>query len=328
MTPAIRSCQLASLADVPHPFPYQGSKRGLAHSIIRLLPEDTTEFVEPFAGSGAMSIAARHTGAAASASLSDVNEPLMALWGRILDDPDGLAADYEAVWTEQSADPRAYYDEARRKFNATGEPHLLLYLLNRCVKAAVRYSKTGEFNQSADNRRLGAKPATVRKRIATTSATMKGSHVVAGDYASALFATPAGGVCYLDPPYQGVTNVADHRYLHGLERAGFEAVLRDAVTADVSFLVSYDVVTQDNKYGEQLSPTLGLTHLHLHAGRSSQATLSGEKVDTVESLYLSPALVARLGGEQQVYDRVRAAADAAGEPVEEWVASRFDRLLE
>lgn len=296
MPTVIRSERIPALADVPHPFPYQGSKRGLAHAIVRLLPDDTTALVEPFAGSAAISIAARHTGAALSATLSDVNAPLMALWSRILDDPAGLADEYEQIWHEQLADPRGYYELARRDFNASGAPQLLLYLLNRCVKAAVRYSKNGEFNQSADHRRLGARPATVRQRLISTSLAMKGSTVLARDYPDGLLATPPAGVCYLDPPYQGVTNAADHRYLRGLPRPEFEAVLADAVHRGVSFIVSYDVVTDDNKYGEQLSAELGLTHLHLHAGRSAQGTLSGERIDTVESLYLSPALVDRLGG--------------------------------
>ncbi len=37
-----------------------------------------------------------------------------------------------------------------------------------------------------------------------------------------------------------------------------------------------------------------LRHLHIHAGRSSQSTLLGRDCETLESLYLSPALVERL----------------------------------
>lgn len=42
-----------------------------------------------------------------------------------------------------------------------------------------------------------------------------------------------------------------------------------------------------------------LKHLNIHTGRSSQATLSGYNYETVESLYLSPALVERLNGEER-----------------------------
>ena len=286
---------LAALRDVPHAIPYQGSKRQLAHAIVRLLPADTDTLVEPFAGSAAISIAARYAGRARAVALNDINEPLMRLWGEILREPAELADRYEALWTDQLADPRSYYDDVRRTFNATGEPHLLLYLLARCVKAAVRYSRAGEFNQSPDNRRLGAKPVRMRERLVRTSRTLAGATVTATDYAERLLGAAPADVVYMDPPYQGVSNVRDHRYVRGLGREDFEDVLRRAVTDRVSFIISYDAVTADERYGKALSDGLGLTHVHVFAGRSSQATLQGIVHSTVESLYLSPALLDRLG---------------------------------
>jgi DNA adenine methylase len=53
-----------------------------------------------------------------------------------------------------------------------------------------------------------------------------------------------------------------------------------------------------------LPPELGLVHLHLPAGVSSQATLNGVAANTVESLYLSPALVRRVGGRDAVIRRL------------------------
>jgi DNA adenine methylase len=103
----------------------------------------------------------------------------------------------------------------------------------------------------------------------------------------------------MDPPYQGVTNAADRRYLAGLARNEFERALRDANTEGVSYIVSYDAIRADNKYGEPLDRALCLTHLHLAAGRSAQSTLGGGSDVTIESLYLSPALTARLGRERR-----------------------------
>jgi hypothetical protein len=42
---------------VPHPIPYQGSKRALASAILAYLPEDCVTLIEPFAGSAALSLA-------------------------------------------------------------------------------------------------------------------------------------------------------------------------------------------------------------------------------------------------------------------------------
>ena len=61
--------------------------------------------------------------------------------------------------------------------------------------------------------------------------------------------------------------------------------LREANDRSVSYIVSYDAVRADNKYGEPLDAALGLTHLHLVAGRSAQSTLSGGTDITTESLH-------------------------------------------
>jgi DNA adenine methylase len=290
---------------VPQPFPYQGSKRGLARAVLGFLPDDTETLVEPFAGSAAVSIAAQHAKVANAAAISDVNAPLMALWRRILDDPHRLADEYERLWHASAPDPKAFFFRTRAEFNASGEPALLLYLLNRIVKGAVRYSKTGDFNQSADNRRLGARPDAVRDRLVRTAATMTGTVLTAGPYEEHLASAGPRDVVYLDPPYQGVTDTADHRYLAGLARTDFERALGAANDARVSYLVSYDEIRADNKYGHPLDPALGLTHLHLAAGRSAQSTLGGGSEMTTESLYLSPALIARIEGQASTTVAIR-----------------------
>lgn len=292
--PTVAPAKLGALYQVPHPFPYQGSKRALAHAIVCFLPDDTETLIEPFAGSAAVSIAARFAHLAHKSVIADLNAPLMGLWRQIIDDPIGLADWYERMWIDSEDDPKEYFLAQRARFNETKEPAVLLYLLNRIVKGAVRYSRNGDFNQSADNRRRGAKPDTVRQRLIEVSATMQGTEVHATSYESLLVNAGEFDVVYMDPPYQGVTDVADHRYFAGLRRLDYEVALREANANGLSYMVSYDAVREDNKYGEPLSADLGLTHLHLSAGQSAQATLIGEQEETLESLYLSPALVRRL----------------------------------
>lgn len=300
----VRPARLPQLRNVPHAFPYQGSKRALAHAIIPLFPAGAPVLIEPFAGSAAITIAARHAHVASAAVISDINEPLMGLWRRIIAEPGGLADDYEALWKAQLADPRGYYEAVRREFNATGEPRLLLYLLARCVKAAVRYSKSGEFNQSADQRRLGVTPDRMRARLAAAARALTGTRTWAGDYRELLAGAGPEAVVYLDPPYQGVSTAADHRYVRGLSRGEFEAELRAAVRRDASFILSYDGATGSRRHFDPLPGDIGLMHLLVEAGRSAQSTLRGLDELTVESLYLSPALVGRLGGPEAVRARL------------------------
>jgi DNA adenine methylase len=291
---------------VPQAFPYQGSKRALAGHILSLFPDGgVPRLIEPFAGSAAISLAARHHAVAETVHLADVNAPLIALWNLIIHDPSTLLTAYARMWHEQQPDPRAYYLRVREEFNATHRPELLLHLLCRCVKAAVRYSRTGDFNQAPDHRRLGARPPHLAARITAASRLLRGATTTATEsYADPLVNAAPEDLVYLDPPYQGTSDVPDPRYLTGLRREAFADTLQAAVDNKVSFIVSYDAVREDNKYGLALPPELGLTHRHVVAGVSTQATLQGRRRLTVESLYLSPALLQRLGGKPEIDRRL------------------------
>ena len=300
VTDPIPFCTLEELRGVPHPFPYQGSKRYLANAIIPLIPEGVSRLIEPFCGSAAVSIASRYTHRVSRIVLADINAPLVELWNSIIDAPDALVEEYGRMWEEQLSDPRDYFMHVRARFNEEPNPSGLLYLMNRIVKGSIRYGKDGRFNQSADNRRLGARPQVVSARIHGVSNLMQGTQVFAKDYAEIVADAKTDDLVYMDPPYQGTSNNADRRYAAGLQREDYEMVLDEMNHRKLSYMVSYDVVDAQDTYGKRLSDDLGLTHLHLCAGTSTQATLLGKKKKTVESLYLSPALVDRLGGGERI----------------------------
>jgi DNA adenine methylase len=95
--------------NVPHPFPYQGSKRGIARYILPYLPDDVRCLIEPFCGAGAVSIAAAAHGLARQFILNDLNKPLMDLWSEILECPSTLCDEYERQWLEQQPDRKSYF---------------------------------------------------------------------------------------------------------------------------------------------------------------------------------------------------------------------------
>jgi DNA adenine methylase len=282
---------------IPQPFPYQGSKRKIADTIIAQLPGDVDTLIEPFAGSAAISVAAAYQAKAQHFVLNDVNAPLMALWQEIINQPDGLATQYEHLWTAQKGREKDYYFTIRDEFNRTRQPHYLLYLLARCVKASIRYNTEGDFNQSPDNRRRGMHPATMRRNILATAQLLKGKTTVhALDYREIIYKARPLDVIYMDPPYQGVCKKQDPRYLQSLSFESFVESLRALNLKDISYIVSYDGRTGTKTYGKALPTSLDLRHLELEVGRSSQETLLGRTEITFESLYLSPALCARLEG--------------------------------
>ena len=284
---------------VPHPFPYQGSKRGIARHILPHFPNDTHCLFEPFCGASAISIAAMAHGLVDNVILNDLNEPLMNLWKEILENPDCLANNYEELWDEQHPERKEYFFKIRDKFNSTHHPHHLLYLLARIVKGAVRYSSTGIFNQSADNRRSGMRPNTMRQNIVSISNLLSGKTKLSSvDFRDVVDKAQKNDLVYMDPPYQGTSFTRDHRYLYGLSYEEFVDSLFIMNQKDISYIISYDGKTGKKSHGKILPDSLSLKQLFIKAGRSSQSTLLGNSDETIESLYLSPALVQRLSKEQ------------------------------
>jgi DNA adenine methylase len=277
--------------DVPHPIPYQGSKRGLAPVILSYFPPHFQRLVEPFAGSAAISLAAAYRKFCDRFWINDAHAPLVDLWREIVDRPEELAGKYSRLWRAQLGQERDYYDVVRDKFNATHKPEFFLYLLARCVKAAIRYNGEGNFNNSPDNRRKGAHPDTMRTRIIGASSLLHGrTELSARDYREVLAECESGDLIYMDPPYQGVCRNRDNRYCPRIEHDEFcdgLAVLNDK---GCMYLVSYDGRMGERTYGEPMPKRLKLLHIEVHAGRSTQATLLGRDCETYESLYVSPAL--------------------------------------
>jgi len=291
---------------LPHPIPYQGSKRNLAPDILRYFPERIKVLYEPFAGSAAITIAAAAQGLARRFFINDLNKPLVDLWDQIINNPEQLAAKYEKLWFDQLDDPKAFYIKIRDEFNKTGAPHLFLYLLARCVKASVRYNTHGEFNQSADNRRKGMKPKTMKMQILGASYYLKGKTATSStNYRDVLKLAEPQDLVYMDPPYQGVCGNRDTRYLESVQFFEFVEALEELNNRRIRYIVSYDGRTGDKSYGQMLPDELNLTLIELDAGRSSQATLLGRNNITIESLYLSPVLADELSHVPTLYRYTR-----------------------
>ncbi|MEU4164990.1 DNA adenine methylase [Actinoplanes sp. NPDC026670] len=276
---------------VPQPYPYQGSKHVIAAQIVALLPERVPRLIEPFAGSAAVSLAARTAGRADTVLLNDLNAPLMGLLSDIIDRPEELVAAYRVIWESGLADPGATFLSVREAFNRRPTSPALMYLLRRCVKAAVRYNSEGGFNQSADKRRTGARPAYVSKHVTVASGLLRGVTTLSSvDYKDILAAATARDVIYMDPPYQGTSGNRDQRYVAGLDFGEFVRQLTRLNSRGIAYILSYDGYTGEKTYGRPLPRTLGLHRLDIDAGVSAQATLLGRAARTTEALFVSPAL--------------------------------------
>lgn len=291
---------------IPHPIPYQGSKRNLAEDILRYFPPEINTLYEPFAGSAAITIATAVKGLAKHYHINDLNKPLMDLWKSIIETPELISTQYESLWQKQLADPRKFYDKVRDEFNLTGHSDLFLYLLARCVKGSVRYNAQGEFNQSPDNRRKGMRPKTMKHQVLGVSYFLKGKITISSvNYRDVLEKVQNRDLVYMDPPYQGVCGNRDTRYLQSVQFCEFVEALNSLNNKGIRYIVSYDGRTGAKTHGRKLPDDLNLTLIELYAGRSSQATLLGRDAVTIESLYLSSSLVNELVNVPIVYKYTR-----------------------
>lgn len=279
--------------ECPHPIPYQGSKRLLAPAILSFVRKgDFSRLIEPFAGSAAITLAAAKRNLFQEYVIADVLRPLTDIWRLVLDHPKRLSEDYRKLWESQhKTNSGARFNQIRAEFNNDQDPAKLLYLLARCVKNSVRFSTKGEFNQSPDNRRQGMRPDTMGAEIHAAHQLLRGkTEIICGDFRNVLKMANESDVVYMDPPYQGVTNTRDRRYIQGVPRTDMIGVLRELNERSVQYVLSYDGHCGGKTYGEPLPLDLGAHRLLLETGRSSQATLSGRDHVTVESIYLSPGL--------------------------------------
>jgi DNA adenine methylase len=94
----------------------------------------------------------------------------------------------------------------------------------------------------------------------------------------------------MDPPYLGTSAGRDKRYHQQMTQEPLIEGLASLNARSIPFALSYDGMTGEKEYGPPLPDHLAMTRLLLHAGTSSQATLSGRKAETVESLYMSEGL--------------------------------------
>jgi DNA adenine methylase len=280
---------------IPHIVQYQGSKRILAPQILQYMPKRFKRLVEPFAGMAAITVAVAAENRAEKYFINDLNKQIVGLLQCAIETPDELVFRYSDIWSEQFTYPDGHLEHfyrTRNRYNAGEQsPEIILYLLARCVKGAVRYGRNGNFNQSPDKRRNGTSPHNVSYNVHRISRLLKNRvEFSAVDYKEVFEKVEQGDLVYMDPPYQGVSNTRDNRYLSGVEFDDFVNALETLNRKGVDYIVSYDGTCGGKSYGNDLPEHLQCEKIMLNAGLSSQATLLGKRDTTYEALYLSSGL--------------------------------------
>lgn len=259
---------------------WSGSKRAVAVWLATLLPQ-TERYFEPFVGSGAM-LAFRPS---QTAIAGDIITELIELWQAIRDIPELTANEYEARWRRLQTEGHTAYYAIRDSFNATRNPHDLLFLSRTCVNGLIRFNSNREFNNSLHHTRPGISPTRLRTIIYQWNYVIQGVEFSAADYRQTLASVRAGDLVFLDPPYGGTKG----RYIpETFNLDDFYEELKRLNTIGAKWVLTFDGVAGHRAYKATIPAELFQAQLALPTGNSPFTKLMKTGIDkVVESVYLN-----------------------------------------
>ena len=180
-----------------------GSKRIQAEEIIARFPRKIETYYEPFVGSGAVLLRLLSSDVKVERfRCSDLCKPLIDLWNTVLREPRLLASRYEEMWHGLKERGKPCYDEVRKRFNESGDPCDLFFLLRTCRVGLVRFNQRGQFTVSYYPGEDGLPPEPTKRLINEWHQRLRSHDVqfVVRDYET--IRSRPGDFLYLDPPYK------------------------------------------------------------------------------------------------------------------------------
>jgi DNA adenine methylase len=182
---------------------WMGSKRKQANEIIARFPRQIDTYYEPFVGSGAVLYRLLSSDIKVERfRCSDLCKPLIDLWNTVIRDPRLLACRYDEMWYGLKERGKPFYDEVRDRFNESGDPCDLFFLLRTCRIGLVRFNQRGQFTVSYHHGKEGLPPDAAKRLITEWNQRLRSHDVqfAVRDYATVR--SKAEDFLYLDPPYK------------------------------------------------------------------------------------------------------------------------------
>ena len=193
-----------------------GGKRQLMKEILSVFPRDyrARTYHEPFVGSGAVFFKVKPR----KGSINDINPRLINFYKVVRENPTELIEEARNYLYEK----KTYY-KLRGRFNQGNLPEveeaaLFLYLNKTCYNGLYRVNSRGEFNVPFGRYK---NPKIVDpNRIHEASRALANIEILNQDFTYVTDLAERGDVCYLDPPYDPVSETADFT---SYSRNGFDA---------------------------------------------------------------------------------------------------------
>jgi len=175
-----------------------GNKQRFAGEITHFFPAQYNKFYEPFIGSGAIiSTVAPKQGVG-----SDIFKPLIEIWQKLKEDPNGLVEWYaerrNRIGMEEKTD---VYKDILASFNTSHNGADFLFLTRTCYGGIVRFRKADGFMSTPCGVHEPIPVTTFKKRVIEWHNRLKYVEFIHSDYKSIFERSQKGDLIYCDPPY-------------------------------------------------------------------------------------------------------------------------------
>lgn len=190
--------------------PYIGNKSGIIMDILHRIPDDITKIIEPFAGTGIISlnvISNKHPNLE-EVILNDINPHMGKLYNSIQYNPDMVIEKLVGALSEiNETNYKEQYLKIRARMNA-GESELLPYIMLYSFNGNPRYNKKWEYNHIGNSNRGPIK--NIDKKIKDITKTIKIYNklmnsikfsYITNDYKECFNLYDKETLLIMDPPY-------------------------------------------------------------------------------------------------------------------------------
>jgi DNA adenine methylase len=259
---------------------WSGSKRSVANSLSKYIPESKRYF-ELFLGGGALLPFRKiQTGLA-----GDIIPELIALWNVIKTNPVKVSAEYRKRWEKLQKEGYEVFYLIRDNFNSTRNEHDFLFLTRTCVNGLIRYNNQGDFNNSFHLTRLGINPENLANFIIQWHYIIKDIEFYNCDYRELTAIARKDDFIFFDPPYGGTKG----RYTkERFDLSTFFDELARLNDRGVKWILTFDGKAGNRIYRYELPQNLYCHKILIQTGHSPFVKLMNTSIDSVnESVYLN-----------------------------------------
>jgi len=175
-----------------------GNKQKFAGEISRFFPVKYNTFYEPFLGSGAiMATVAPCVGVG-----SDISPPLIEIWNKLKNDPEGLVGWYAERRNRIEVEgKKEVYEMVKDSFNENPNGADFLFLTRSCYGGIVRFRKNDGHMSTPCGVHNPISVSSFAKRVSEWKSRLKNVDFRCVDYKKIFDEAKNGDFVYCDPPY-------------------------------------------------------------------------------------------------------------------------------